>query len=129
MARNFHIERVSVKWGGFLNRAKMNECMVPLRALGLSIKSLYLLVRSFSRGEKQGTEIGRALYFKSKLVILDEPMRALSVREIQIVLDFVKGLEEANIAVIFISNTLHYVHSIVDRFRLSPIYRTHRVDS
>jgi len=116
VARNFHMGREPVKWGGFLNKAKMNECMIPLRALGLSIKSPDFLVSSLSGGEKQGTAIGRALYFKAKLVILDEPTRALSVREVQTVLDFVKGLKEANIAVIFISHTLHHVHSIVDRF-------------
>ena len=116
VARNFHMGREPVKWGGFLDKAKMNECMIPLRALGLSIKSPDLLVKTLSGGEKQGTAIGRAFYFKAKLVILDEPTRALSVREVRTILDFVKGLKDANIAVIFISHTLHYVHSLADKF-------------
>ncbi len=116
VARNFHMGREPVKWAGFLDKRKMNECMIPLRAMGLSIKSPDLLVRSLSGGEKQGTAIGRALYFKAKLVILDEPTRALSVKEVRTVLDFVKGLKEVNIAAIFISHTLHHAYFVADRF-------------
>ncbi len=116
VARNFYMGREPVKWAGFLDKEKMNECMIPLRALGLSIKSPDLLVRSLSGGEKQGTAIARALHFKAKLVILDEPTRALAVKEVRTVLDFVKGLKEANIAAIFITHTLHHVHSVADRF-------------
>ncbi len=116
VARNFCMGREPVKRAGFLDKQKMNECMIPLRALGLSIKSPDLLVKSLSGGEKQGAAIGRALYFKAKLVILDEPTRALSVKEVRTVLDFVKGLKEVNIAAIFISHTLHHVYSVADRF-------------
>jgi simple sugar transport system ATP-binding protein len=108
--------REPVKWAGFLDKQKMNECMKPLGALGLSIKSPDLLVSSLSGGEKQGTAIGRAMYFKARLVVLDEPTRALSVKGVQTVLDLVKGLKEINIAVIFITHTLHHVYSIADRF-------------
>ncbi len=116
VARNFCMGREPVKRAGFLDKQKMNECMIPLRALGLSIKSPDLLVKSLSGGEKQGAAIARAMYFKAKLVILDEPTRALAVREVSRILDFVKGLKETNIAVIFITHTLHHVHSVADRF-------------
>lgn len=116
VARNFYMGREPVKWGGFLDKQKMNECMIPLRALGLSIKSPNLLVRNLSGGEKQGTAIGRAMYFKAKLVILDEPTRALAVKEVRTILDFVKGLKKVNIAAIFITHTLHHAYSVADRF-------------
>jgi len=116
VARNFSMGREPVKWAGFLDKQKMNECMKPLGAMGLSIKSPDLMVKSLSVGEKQGTAIGRAMYFKAKLVVLDEPTRALSVKGVQSVLDLVKGLKEANIAVIYITHTLHYVYSVADRF-------------
>ena len=118
VARNFCMGREPVKWAGFLDRQKMNECMIPLRALGLSIKSPDLPVSSLSGGEKQGATIARAMHFKAKLVILDEPTRALAVKEVGRILDFVKGLKEANIAVIFITHTLHHVYSEADRFAI-----------
>ena len=116
VARNFYMGREPVKWAGFLDKQKMTECMVPLRGLGLSIRSPRVLVKNLSGGEKQGTAIGRALHFKAKLCILDEPTRALSVREVRTVLDFVKGLKEANVAAIFITHTLHHVYSVADRY-------------
>ncbi len=116
VARNFYMGREPVKRAVFLDKEKMNECMIPLRTLGLSIKSPDLLVKSLSGGEKQGTAIGRAMYFKAKLVVLDEPTRALSVKGVQTVLDLVKGLKEVNIAVIYITHSLHYVYSVADRF-------------
>ncbi len=116
VARNFYMGREPVRRAGFLDKRKMNECMKPLRTLGLSIKSPDLLVSSLSGGEKQGTAIGRAMYFKARLVILDEPTRALSVKGVQTVLDLVKGLKEVNISVIFITHTLHHVHFVAERF-------------
>lgn len=116
VARNFFMGREPVKWAGFLDKQKMNECMIPLHAMGLSIKSPDILVKSLSGGEKQGSALSRAMHFKAKLVILDEPTRALAVKEISNVMDFVNKLKEANIGVIFITHTLSQVHSIADRF-------------
>jgi len=118
VARNFYMGREPVKWAGLLDKQKMNECMIPLRSLGLSIKSPDLLVINLSGGEKQGTAIGRAMHFKAKLLILDEPTRALGVKEVRRVLEFVKGLRKLNIAVIFITHSLHQIYAIADRFNI-----------
>ncbi|MCK4784438.1 MAG: sugar ABC transporter ATP-binding protein, partial [Desulfobacteraceae bacterium] len=118
VARNFHMGREPVKRAGLLDRHKMNECMTPLRSLGLSIKSPDLLVMNLSGGEKQGIAIGRAMHFKAKLVILDEPTRTLGVKEVRRVLEFVRGLRELNIAVIFITHNLHHVYAVADRFNI-----------
>jgi len=60
--------------------------------------------------------IARAMYFEAKLVILDEPTRALSVKEAQTVLDFIEQLRQENVSVIFITHNLHHVYSVVERF-------------
>lgn len=116
LARNFYMGREPVNRAGFLKKQKMNECIKILHHIGLSIKSPDLLVRSLSGGEKQGVAIGRAVYFKAKLVLLDEPTTSLSVKEVRTVLDFVKEFKEANISVIFITHNLQHVYTIADRF-------------
>ncbi|MBA7526836.1 Fructose import ATP-binding protein FrcA [subsurface metagenome] len=116
LARNFYMGREPVNRAGFLNKQKMNECIKILHRIGLFIKSPDFLVRSLSGGEKQGVAIGRAMYFKAKLVLLDEPTTALSVKEVRTVLDFVKEFKEANISVIFITHNLQHVYAIADRF-------------
>jgi simple sugar transport system ATP-binding protein len=116
IARNMFMGREPVKFAGFLDRKKMNDCIGVLRNLGLSIDSPDLEVGHLSGGEKQGVAIARAMYFKAKLVIFDEPTRNLSVKEAQTVLDFIAGLKQENISVIFITHNLHHVYSVAERF-------------
>ncbi|MEM2261786.1 MAG: ATP-binding cassette domain-containing protein [Ignisphaera sp.] len=80
-------------------------------------------VRFLSGGEKQGIVVARAMLFQSKLVILDEPTRNLSVAGVRMVLDFIKSLKEKKIACIFISHTLHHVYEVADRIVLLSLGR------
>jgi len=73
-------------------------------------------VRTLSGGERQGIAIGRAMYFEADLIILDEPTRALSVKEVSKVLDFIKKVKEAGKSCIYISHTIAHVYSVSDRF-------------
>lgn len=76
-------------------------------------------------GERQGVAIARALYFKARLVILDEPTAALSIKEAGEVLEFVKRLKEEGISVIFITHNLYHVYGVADR--LVVLFRGMRV--
>ena len=101
---------------GFMDKNLMNtESMNALSSIGLHLRSPDLTVSTLSGGERQGVSIARALHFEAKLVILDEPTIALSVKEVQEVLDFVREFKENGIAVIFITHTLHHVYSVADR--------------
>jgi simple sugar transport system ATP-binding protein len=68
-----------------------------------------------SGGEKQSIKIGRAVLFNAKLLIMDEPTMALSVRERHNVLELVRDLKRQGVAVIFISHDIHVVYDICDR--------------
>jgi simple sugar transport system ATP-binding protein len=117
VTRNFFMGREITTRGGFLDFRKMDaECMNVIRTMGLSISSPKTLVKQLSGGEKQGVAIGRAMYFKAKLVLLDEPTRNLSVKEVQKVLDFIKNLKELGIATIFVSHNIYHVFDVSDRF-------------
>ncbi len=98
-----------------LNHKKMKkESENILSGLGLSISSMDQETRFCSGGERQG--IARAMYFKAKLVILDEPTRALGVAGVRRVLELVKELKSRGIASIFITHNLHHVYPVADRF-------------
>lgn len=71
--------------------------------------------RFCSGGERQGVAISRAIYFKAKLVILDEPTNALGVVAVDRVLELVKGLKDRGISCIFISHNIQHVMDICDR--------------
>lgn len=73
------------------------------------------LVERLSGGERQAIAISRAKFFGAKLLILDEPTSALSVRQTQQVLRYIVEAARSGISVIFITHTLHHIEGIVDK--------------
>jgi len=90
ISRNFFLGREPTKKIGpihLLDRKKMNEeCRKAVTKLGVRVRSPNEFVSILSGGERQAISIGRAMHFKVKLLILDEPLAALSVRETREVL-------------------------------------------
>ena len=117
ISRNIFMGREPVRSLGFLDRDIMNkESMKALRSIGLELRSPDDLIGMLSGGERQGVAIARAVHFKAKLVILDEPTRALSVKEVGKVLDFIKRVKDSGKSCIYISHTIANVYSVSDRF-------------
>ena len=75
-------------------------------------------VKVLSGGERQGLAIGRAMHFQSDIVILDEPTTALSLKEVDKVLDFIGQIKAAGKSCIFISHNVRHAHLACDRFIL-----------
>jgi len=117
IARNVFMGREPTKGLGFMDRKKMDEeSMGTLTKLGLRIKDPEAVVEALSGGQRQGVAIARVLYFEAKLVILDEPTIALSVKESQQVLDFTQQLKAQGISVIFITHNIFHVFQVAERF-------------
>jgi len=89
-----------------------------LASVALHLRSLTTPVGRLSGGERQGVAIARALYFKSKILILDEPTNNLSVKESQKVLKIVRELNNQGISNIFITHNLSHVYPVADRLVL-----------
>jgi len=89
---------------------KILKEVIGFTAVGLTPDSI---VGRLSGGEKQGVAIARALHFKAKLIILDEPTMGLSLSETKKVLNFVK---EQGKSCIFITHNIYHVYPVADRF-------------
>lgn len=118
--RNFFIGRQITNFLGFINVKKEKEIAndillntIGFRGAGITVDSK---VNTLSGGERQGIAIGRAMYFDSDLIILDEPTVALSLKEIKKVTNFVEQIKEKGKASIYISHNLTDVYSVCDRF-------------
>lgn len=120
VARNMFMGKELQRSIGFiklLDHKKMKkESEKILSELGLSIPSVDQEARFCSGGERQGIAIARAMYFKAKLVIMDEPTRALGVTAVQRVLELIKELKRRGISVIFITHNLYHAYAVADRF-------------
>jgi simple sugar transport system ATP-binding protein len=73
------------------------------------------LVRQMSGGQRQAVAIARTRLSDAKLVIMDEPTAAISVRQVAEVLDLIRRLKDAGIAVILISHRMPDVFSVCER--------------
>ena len=73
------------------------------------------LVRQMSGGQRQAVAIARTRLSDARLVIMDEPTAAISVRQVAEVLDLIKRLSEHGIAVILISHRMPDVFSVAHR--------------
>jgi len=117
--RNIFIGREPViRFGpmGWLNMKKMaSESMRALEGVALYLRSPQALVEELSGGQRQGVAIARAMYFKTKLLILDEPTNNLSVKESKRILRSVTELKDQGISSVFITHNLYHVYPIADR--------------
>ena len=73
------------------------------------------LVRQMSGGQRQAVAIARTRLSDARLVIMDEPTAAISVRQIAEVLALIGRLREAGVAVILISHRMPDVFDVCDR--------------
>jgi len=60
--------------------------------------------------------IARAVYFKRKILLLDEPTSALSVRETERVLKYVTELKSENVSSVIVTHNLYHAFQVCDRF-------------
>ena len=122
IARNFFLGREPTRRLGILrllaHQKMISECNRVLSEIGIRVRSPLEPTGILSGGERQAINIGRAMYFKAKLVVLDEPTNALSVKETEHVLRFIEQARQAGTSVIFITHNIYHVCRVADRFVL-----------
>ncbi len=72
-------------------------------------------VGRFSGGQRQAVAIGRAIYWKARVLIMDEPTAALGVPEQRKVVSLIKTLKAQGQGIIFISHNLQDIFAVADR--------------
>jgi ABC-type sugar transport system ATPase subunit len=129
-AANLYIGR-ELGWGPFKGlftimrqRAMHEDTRHTLEQLDIHIPSLAAEVDGFSGGQRQAIAIARAVRWKAKLVILDEPTAALSVPEQRKVLSLARQLAAQNVAVIYITHNIMDVMAVTDRVAI--LHRGHK---
>jgi len=73
------------------------------------------LVNKMSGGQRQAVAIARTMLSEAKIVLMDEPTAAISVRQVAEVLNLIRHLRDRGIAVILISHRMPDVFSVADR--------------
>jgi simple sugar transport system ATP-binding protein len=73
------------------------------------------LVKKMSGGQRQAVAIARTRLSNAKLVLMDEPTAAISVRQVAEVLELIRRLKHQGVAVMLISHRMPDVFAVSDR--------------
>ena len=73
------------------------------------------LVKSMSGGQRQAVAIARTMLSEARIVLMDEPTAAISVRQVAEVLNLIRQLRDRGIAVVLISHRMPDVFTVADR--------------
>jgi len=73
------------------------------------------LVKQMSGGQRQAVAIARTRLSDAKIVLMDEPTAAISVRQVAEVLELIRRLRDQGIAVVLISHRMPDVFAVCDR--------------
>ena len=103
-------------WLGVLDKKRMRaESSEILGRLDIRIPSLRRSMSALSGGQRQAVAIGRAAAWGQQIVLLDEPAAALGVEQAARVLDLIRGLRSAGVAVLLITHNMDRVTEVCDR--------------
>jgi simple sugar transport system ATP-binding protein len=130
--QNFYLGKELKKHFGpiaVMDRKEMRRRTVEaLTELGLTrIRSADEPAWALSGGERQSVAITRANHFGAKLLLLDEPTAALSVRETRNVLESIRHARSQGLGVMYIDHNMSHVIPVADRIVLLELGRVVRI--
>ena len=109
---------------GILAKRRMRtEAGRAIADLQVRIPSVRHEVRKLSGGQRQAIAIGRAVYWGSRVLIMDEPMAALGLQEAGRVQELIGRLRERAITQIIVSHNLDHVFSLSTRIAVMRLGR------
>ena len=117
-ALNIHLGR-EITWGigpfRFLDRRRMVARAADIFAELKTNTEPRDLVASMSGGQRQAVAIARTRLSDPKIVLMDEPTAAISVRQVAEVLELIRTLRRTGHAVVLISHRMQDVFAVCDR--------------
>jgi simple sugar transport system ATP-binding protein len=136
ITRNIFMGRELTDRFGFLRQAEMRDIAMDVlqNAVHISgIDSPDTLVGNLSGGQKQAVAIARAVYFKKRVLLLDEPTSALSVRETEALLNQVLKLKAENVSSVLVTHNIYHAYQVCDRFVImshgTKVFDVHKADT
>lgn len=115
VAQNIFLTRESRNARGWLDdTANETNAAQIFAMLGVNVDPS-AVVANLGAGQKQLTEIAKAISQSSKVLILDEPSTALAVSDVERLFTFLRKLKSQGVAVIYVSHRMDEIARIADR--------------
>ena len=101
------------------NRAMRKRAAEAINDIGVDIPSVKAPVARLSGGQRQAIAIARSVHSDARILLLDEPLAAMGVREGALVLDLIRRLREGGeVSIIMILHNYVHVFQACDRVNL-----------
>ena len=123
ITENICLGRESYRFGLLDWRAMHEEARMLMARFNIDIDVRKPLL-GFNTATQQMVAIARAIGFKAKLVIMDEPTSSLDEREVNVLFDVIRQLKGAGVSVIFVSHKLDELYAVCDRVTIMRDGRT-----
>lgn len=115
VAENLFLAREPVGRAGLIDTGRMNrDARVVLDMLEMDIAPT-TRVSELSVGQKQMIEIAKAISYRSKIIIMDEPTASLSHHETVTLIGLIRTLRAQNVGIVYITHRLDEIFEIADR--------------
>jgi simple sugar transport system ATP-binding protein len=116
---NMFLNREPVRWPLLKNRQMRKIAQEHLDEIGVKIPSISAPVASLSGGQRQAIAVARSVFSDCKILLLDEPLAAMGVKEGAMILDLVQGLKaKGDVSIIIIAHNYGQVLEVCDRVNL-----------
>ena len=90
-----------------------------LDEMGVRIPDVDAEVAQLSGGQRQSIAVARSVYSEAKIILLDEPLAAMGVKEGALILDLIRKLrDEGKVSMILILHNYAHVFEVCDRVNL-----------
>jgi D-xylose transport system ATP-binding protein len=115
VANLFLGREIKTRWGTLDDYAMEKAAREVFHRLNPNFTNIRVPVRSLSGGQRQVVAISRAVYFKARALIMDEPCAALGPEETRMVHELVRKLKAAGVGIFLISHDMPDVFGLSDR--------------
>jgi simple sugar transport system ATP-binding protein len=101
------------------NRVMRRRAAEAIADIGVEIPTVNSPVARLSGGQRQAIAIARSVHSDARILLLDEPLAAMGVREGAMVLDLIRRLrEDGEVSIIMILHNYVHVFQACDRVNL-----------
>jgi simple sugar transport system ATP-binding protein len=120
--RNMFLQR-EIMCGGILrilnDRAMRERAQEQLKNMGVNVPSVDVEISKLSGGQRQAVAVARSVYSNAKVLLLDEPLAAMGVKESVMILDLIRRLKEkGEVSIIIVAHNYAQIFDFCDRINL-----------